>query len=42
MGAQPSDWTVTIRGRLGPIQPSFSISPNAFHMPTSPVPPPVG
>ncbi len=42
MGAQPVDWTVTMRGRFGPIQPSFSISSKAFHMPTRPVPPPVG
>ena len=42
MGAQPSDCTETIRGRSGPIQPSCSISSNAFHMPMRPVPPPVG
>ena len=29
-------------GRFGPIQPSASSSSNAFHMPISPVPPPVG
>jgi len=29
-------------GRSDPIQPIFSISSQAFHMPTSPVPPPVG
>jgi hypothetical protein len=42
MGAHPSDWTETMRGLLPPIQPIASISSNAFHMPTSPVPPPVG
>jgi hypothetical protein len=42
MGAQPLACTVIIRGRCEPIQPSRSISSNAFHIPTSPVPPPVG
>ncbi len=42
MGAHPSDCTLTIRGRSGPIHPSASISSNAFHIPTIPVPPPVG
>ena len=42
IGAQPSAWTVTILGRLGPIQPSCSISSKAFHIPIRPVPPPVG
>jgi rod shape determining protein RodA len=34
--------TLIMRGRSLPIQPSCSISSNAFHMPTMPVPPPVG
>ena len=42
IGWQPLAWTLNMRGRLPPIQPSSSISSNAFHMPTSPVPPPVG
>ena len=42
MGAQPSACTTIIFGRSLPIQPSASISSNAFHMPTIPVPPPVG
>ena len=43
IGAQPAAWTVTIWGRrTGSIQPSEAISANAFHMPTMPVPPPVG
>ena len=42
MGAQPEACTVIMRGRSEPIQPSASISSNAFHIPTSPVPPPVG
>ena len=42
MGAQPSDCTANILGRLPSIQPIASISSNAFHMPTMPVPPPVG
>ena len=41
-GAQPSAWTTTILGRRAPIQPSSSISAKAFHIPTMPVPPPVG
>jgi hypothetical protein len=31
-----------MRGRSGPISPTFSISSKAFHMPIRPVPPPVG
>ncbi len=42
IGAQPAACTTTIRGLAAPIQPSVSISSNAFHMPMSPVPPPVG
>ena len=42
IGAQPSACTETIRGRFAPIQPIASISSKAFHMPTRPVPPPVG
>ncbi len=43
IGAQPSAWTETIRGRRPRgIQPISSSSSNAFHMPTMPVPPPVG
>jgi hypothetical protein len=43
IGAQCSAWTDTIFGRLpAAIQPMRSISSNAFHMPTMPVPPPVG
>ena len=43
MGAQPSAWTDTIFGRRpGVFQPIASISSKAFHMPTIPVPPPVG
>src|SRR5678816_2792316 len=42
MGAQPVDCTLTMRGRRLSIQPMVCISSNAFHMPTSPVPPPVG
>ena len=42
IGAQPSAWTENIRGRAAPIQPSSSISSKAFHIPMSPVPPPVG
>src|ERR1019366_6091801 len=41
-GAQPSACTAIIFGRRPPIQPSFSISSNAFHMPIMPTPPPVG
>jgi hypothetical protein len=40
IGAQPLACTETMRGRLVPIQPIYSISLNAFHMPMSPVPPP--
>src|ERR671916_637604 len=40
MGAQPSDCTLTILGRSGPIRPIVSISSKAFHIPTRPVPPP--
>jgi len=43
MGAQFSACTETIRGRRpGFTQPISSISANAFHIPTMPVPPPVG
>ena len=42
MGAQPVACTATMRGRLGPMKPIASSSANAFHMPISPVPPPVG
>ncbi len=43
IGAQPSACTDTMRGRVaGVTQPIRSISSNAFHMPTRPVPPPVG
>ena len=44
IGAQPSACTLTMRGRLPPwgSQPMASISAKAFHMPTMPVPPPVG
>ena len=43
MGAHPSAWTDTIRGRrAGLTQPMRSISSNAFHIPIIPVPPPVG
>ena len=42
IGAQPSACTAYIRGRLPSSQPISSISANAFHIPTIPVPPPVG
>ena len=43
MGAQCSACTETIRGRaVERFQPMRSSSSNAFHMPTIPVPPPVG
>ena len=42
MGAQPVLCTLTMRGRAAPISPICSISSNAFHIPTRPVPPPVG
>ena len=42
IGAQPSAWTLIMRGRSRPSQPSASISSNAFQIPTIPVPPPVG
>ena len=42
LGAGPAACTVTIRGLFAPIQPMRSISSNAFHIPMSPVPPPVG
>ena len=43
IGAQPLDCTATIRGRFSSAsQPSVASSSNAFHMPISPVPPPVG
>ena len=41
-GAQPVACTTIIFGRFDPIQPSASISPNAFHMPMRPTPPPAG
>ena len=31
-----------MRGRFEPTKPMVSISSNAFHIPTRPVPPPVG
>ena len=43
IGAQPSACTLTIRGRCPrSSKPICSSSSKAFHMPTSPVPPPVG
>jgi len=43
IGAQFSACTDTIFGRRPPgTHPSCSISSNAFHIPTMPVPPPVG
>ena len=42
IGAQFSACTDTIFGRRSDFQPSRSISSNAFHIPTMPVPPPVG
>ena len=42
IGAQPSDCTTYIRGRSLPISPIACSSPNAFHIPIRPVPPPVG
>ena len=43
IGAHPSACTETIRGRrCGATHPIASSSSNAFHMPTMPVPPPVG
>ena len=43
IGAHPSLCTATIRGSLSDAsQPNSSSSANAFHMPISPVPPPVG
>ena len=42
IGAQPAAWTAIMRGRLAPISPTASSSSKAFHMPISPVPPPVG
>src|SRR5829696_4611965 len=42
IGAQPSDCTLTILGRSGPIRPIVSSSSKAFHFPTRPVPPPSG
>jgi hypothetical protein len=41
-GWQPSACTAIILGRRLPIQPSFSISSKAFHIPIIPTPPPVG
>jgi hypothetical protein len=41
IGAHPSACTATMRGRFPPsMRPSCSISSNAFHIPTRPVPPP--
>ena len=42
MGGVTLDCTQTMRGRCAPIRPSASSSPQAFHMPSTPVPPPVG
>ena len=43
MGAQPSACTEIMRGRApGAIQPMASSSSKPFHIPISPVPPPVG
>src|SRR5215207_7602124 len=42
MGAQPSACAAIMRGRSGPMRPTASSSAKAFHMPTRPVPPPVG
>ena len=42
IGAQPSAWTATMRGRGPSSQPTALSSANAFHIPMSPVPPPVG
>ena len=42
IGAQPSACTAYIRGRFAPTKPIASISAKAFHIPTRPVPPPVG
>ena len=41
-GAHPVICTETILGLPPPIHPRRSISPNAFHMPMRPTPPPVG
>ena len=42
IGEHPSACTHIILGRSVPIHPSFCISSSAFHIPTIPVPPPVG
>ena len=43
IGAQCSACTDTMRGRTGEVfQPMCSSSSKAFHIPTMPVPPPVG
>ena len=42
IGGVAADWTQIIRGRSGPITPSASSSAKAFHIPSTPVPPPVG
>src|SRR5262249_54481451 len=42
IGAQPAACTATIRGRFAPTKPIASNSAKAFHIPISPVPPPVG
>src|SRR5712692_4016566 len=42
IGAQPSACTAYMRGRAEPMSPRVSSSSNAFHIPISPVPPPVG
>ncbi len=41
-GGVTSDCTQTMRGRAAPITPRASSSSHAFHMPSTPVPPPVG
>ena len=41
-GAVASLCTQYMRGRAAPIRPSASSSAHAFHMPSTPVPPPVG
>ena len=42
IGAQPSACTAYMRGRGEDTKPISSSSAKAFHMPTRPVPPPVG
>src|SRR5437899_10534135 len=41
-GAQPSAWMTPKRGHVSSYQPSSRSSCSAFHIPTIPVPPPVG